>query len=315
MKKRFPAGRWRSERGVSRKLLILGADARALDLARAQTLREERRLEIVGHVRLEGESVESSLAGEVFEIADLEGLLRSGRVDEVVARSADCGPAIQACTALEIPLTIVSELPGDVAPGGRAEPGAGPEDSGTPLAFPIRLLLKRGLDVTFAAGGLLVASPVLVLSALAIQVSSPGAIVSRQARCGLDGRKFTLYRLRTERAGASSRPGQRGAVGRLVHEVGIDDLPQLWNVLKGDMSVVGPRPLLPSELARRSSDGARRLAMRPGLTCLWQVSARPAPGPDECAKLDLQYVDGWSLRMDLKILAQTVPAVLRSVDG
>ena len=190
----------------------------------------------------------------------------------------------------------------------------GPEKRASgPLA--LRLLLKRALDVSFAALGLLLVAPVIGLAALALQPGSPGPVLSRQIRCGRHGRHFTLYQLRTRDRGLGQSPdprAPRSGIARLVHECRIDDLVLLWNVLIGDMSLVGPRPLLPSEQARSGGSGTRRLSMRPGLTCLWQLGERRRLGLEECAKLDLQYVEGWSLRTDFKILAMTFPAALRS---
>jgi lipopolysaccharide/colanic/teichoic acid biosynthesis glycosyltransferase len=242
-------------------------------------------------------------------LAEVPDVLTRLQIDEVLALSPDCGPALAVCTAAGIPLTFVPELPGSAR---RPERSTAP----TPYARgALRLGTKRGLDIVIAALGLLVAAPLLALSALAIQLVSPGPVLRRQARCGLGGRRFTLYRLRSEETRPARRRGAlrlRSGVGRFVHDSGVDDVPVLWNVLKGDMSLVGPRPSLPSEVARSSDTARRRLSMRPGLTCLWQLSPRARLQEDERTKLDLQYVDDWSLRTDLKILARTVPAVLRS---
>jgi len=152
----------------------------------------------------------------------------------------------------------------------------------------------------------------------------------RQWRCGLRGRRFLLYKLRTmvENAEAlrpqlahlnvmdgpvfkAPRDPRVTRVGRFLRRFSLDEVPQLWNVLKGDMSLVGPRPPLPEEVAHYEPWQRRRLAMKPGLTCLWQISGRTELSFAQWMALDLAYIDSWSLALDLKILVKTIPAVLR----
>jgi lipopolysaccharide/colanic/teichoic acid biosynthesis glycosyltransferase len=290
-------------------VLILGTDGRSREIAAHLVRRAEPPTRIVGHVELGTGPPDAGLSAPVVPLEDLPGRLARHDVDEVFSGSRDCGEAIGVCVAAGVPLTVLSELPGAPSPAEPATPAAGPATRRTP-----GLVLKRTLDVTGAALGLLVAAPVLLLAALAVQLASPGPVLARQTRCGLHGRRFPRFQLRTAAPhppGGRETATTRTRIGQLVHASGIDELPTLWNVLRGDMSLVGPRPPLPSELSRSGPVATRRLSMRPGLTCLWQLSEQPALGPDECAKLDLQYVDGWSLGTDLKILALTLPAVLR----
>jgi lipopolysaccharide/colanic/teichoic acid biosynthesis glycosyltransferase len=151
----------------------------------------------------------------------------------------------------------------------------------------------------------------------------------KQERCGLNGRLFTMYKLRSMVDNAeqtrfelealnemdgpvfkSSRDPRRTAVGRFLRKFSIDELPQFYNVLRGDMSLVGPRPPLPQEVARYERWQRRRLSMKPGITCLWQISGRNEISFQDWMKLDLTYIDNWSLLLDLKILLKTVPVVL-----
>ena len=128
-------------------------------------------------------------------------------------------------------------------------------------------------------------------------------------RVGRSRAPFTLYRIRTSRAGQEeSGPGR---FARTLSRWSLDELPQLWNVLTGEMSLVGPRPPIPAEVEHYATFERRRLSMRPGLTCLWQVMGRNAIGFADWVKLDLQYIDNWSLAADLAILLRTLPAVLR----
>lgn len=318
MSKRPPDGLRRARRGGQKRLLVLGTDDRARSLAGLLVRQGEGRVRVVGHVRTDEQATALDAAVAIFALEELATVLREQRVDELVATRVESVLALEACDAAGVPVTVLAELAENDASTARApeagEHAAGGEGSGRRLG----LAFKRGLDVAVASLGLAASAPLIGLAALAVQASSPGPIVSRQTRCGLHGRRFGLVRLRTERGGSRPWPGTprvRGRVGRFVHDTGIDDLLLLWNVLRGEMSLVGPRPPLPVELARSGNGTSRRLSMRPGLTCLWQIRELPAPGPDECAKLDLQYVDGWSLGTDLKILLHTVPAALRGADG
>jgi len=193
----------------------------------------------------------------------------------------------------------------------------------------IQLMAKRALDVALAAVVLMLGLPVVGAIALLIKLTSGGNILFRQTRCGLNGRFFTLYKFRTMVEGAEERRRElmhlnemNGPVfklrrdprvtwfGRFLRRYSLDELPQFWNVLRGDMSLVGPRPPIPEEVARYQRWQRRRLAMKPGLTCLWQVSGRNDVDFDRWMELDLEYIDSWTPMLDLKILLRTIPAVL-----
>jgi len=195
---------------------------------------------------------------------------------------------------------------------------------------PLALFTKRSIDLAVAVAGLALLLPLWPLVALAVRLSSPGPVLFRQVRCGLGGRRFVLYKFRTMIEEAEQlrdevahlneipdgpafkarRDPRVTAVGRLLRRFSADELPQLVNVLRGDMSLVGPRPPIPEEVARYQPWQRRRLAMKPGMTGLWQVSGRSQLDFATWMELDLAYIDHWSLWLDLKILARTVPAVL-----
>jgi len=194
----------------------------------------------------------------------------------------------------------------------------------------LSMVIKTLSDRLLAAVGLVLASPVMLAAVAAIKLSSPGPVIFRQPRCGLNGRKFTLYKFRTmvKDAEALKQSLMRfnevdGAafkmkndpritpVGKFLRKTSIDELPQLFNVLKGDMSFVGPRPPLADEVIKYDRWQRRKLSMKPGLTCLWQVSGRSNISFDQWMKLDLEYIDNWSLWKDAQIMARTVPAVLK----
>ena len=193
---------------------------------------------------------------------------------------------------------------------------------------------KRAFDVLGSLGILLLISPVWLATALAIKLHDGGPVLFRQTRIGRDGRPFSCLKFRSMVIDAEQLRAdlevnhERSAVlfkmaddprvtrpGRLIRRLSIDELPQLWNVLRGQMSLVGPRPPLPHEAARYGSDMSRRLRVRPGMTGLWQVSGRSDLSWDETVRLDLYYVDNWSMVQDLTILARTVSAVLSSPRG
>jgi len=188
---------------------------------------------------------------------------------------------------------------------------------------------KRVIDLTLALVLFLVTLPIQILAALAILLTSGFPILFRQVRCGLNGRHFTLPKFRTMEPGSEERLSEVShlnemtgpvfkvrrdprmtAVGKILRRLSIDELPQLWNVIVGDMSLVGPRPPLPEEVSHYEPWQRRRLSMKPGLTCLWQVSGRSEVDFDRWMALDLKYIDTWSPLLDLKILLKTVPAVL-----
>jgi lipopolysaccharide/colanic/teichoic acid biosynthesis glycosyltransferase len=193
-----------------------------------------------------------------------------------------------------------------------------------------QLALKRALDVVMSAALLLVVGPLLAALALGVKLTSRGPAFYRWEVVGEGGRPFTGYKLRTMVTDADDRKAalmaeneMSGPVfkmkkdprvtrfGRFLRTYSLDELPQLWSVLGGDMSLVGPRPPLRSEYARFTDYQKQKLAVKPGLTCLWQVRGRSAISDlDEWVRLDLEYIERWSLWLDLKILAATVPVVL-----
>ena len=191
------------------------------------------------------------------------------------------------------------------------------------------LLIKNGIDVVLAGGLLVLAAPLIALIALLIKTTSSGPVIFRQIRCGLGGREFVFYKFRSMVENAEAAQSQLQhlnemsgpvfkigkdprctPVGRFLRKFSLDELPQLINILKGNMSFVGPRPPLPQEVENYQRWQRRRLRMKPGLTCLWQVRGRNEIDFDEWMKLDLQYIDTWSLLLDIKIVLKTIPIVL-----
>jgi exopolysaccharide biosynthesis polyprenyl glycosylphosphotransferase len=191
------------------------------------------------------------------------------------------------------------------------------------------LLVKRLMDIVGSMTCLVLFSPILAVIAVAIKLDSPGPIVFTATRIGMDGRGFTFYKFRTMVAGAEKQKREllelneasgpvfkikkdprTTRIGGYLRKYSLDELPQFINVLKGDMSLVGPRPPLPTEVAAYSPSDMTRLLVKPGLTGLWQVSGRSDVSFEDMVRMDTEYMQNWSLLLDLKILLKTIPAVL-----
>ena len=319
-----------------RNVLILGTGRQALAFSAQLAEHSALGLRIIGFLGDEADSL-ADPRSYLGPIASFEQVLHSQVVDEV----AICLPGadwswIQSIAHLcqeegkivRIPL----EVP-DVGPGMRFVEDL---DGTTVLSLvkaPDRVLtlaVKRIIDVVGAIIGLILFSPLLLATAIYIRLQDGSPVIFRQERVGTNGRRFAMYKFRTMVKNAEERyeavsalSDTRGAAfkmtddprvtpwGRKLRRTSVDELPQLWNVLKGEMSLVGPRPAPPREVAAYSLWQRRRLSMKPGLTGLWQISSRVDAEFDDRAKLDLDYIDRWSLLLDLRIVVLTVPALLK----
>jgi exopolysaccharide biosynthesis polyprenyl glycosylphosphotransferase len=191
------------------------------------------------------------------------------------------------------------------------------------------LVVKRAVDIAVAVIGIVLTAPIMLMCTALIRLTTPGPILFRQRRSGLNGREFRMFKFRTMAAGAEERLSEVAhlnestgpvfkaehdprvtAAGRFLRRWSLDELPQLFNVLLGEMSIVGPRPPIPSEVVKYDRWQRRRLSMRPGLTCLWQIKGRHKISFEEWMRLDLSYIDNWSLKLDFRILCRTVLVVL-----
>ncbi|HWA96985.1 MAG TPA: sugar transferase [Pirellulales bacterium] len=191
------------------------------------------------------------------------------------------------------------------------------------------LFSKRVLDVIIAALAMIALTPLFLLVAIAIKLTSRGPVLFVQTRVGANGKEFRCYKFRSMVINAEAMKAKLLAmshhadsrtfkmrrdprvtrVGQLLRKTSVDEMPQLWNVLKGDMSLVGPRPPLPAEVAKYASHERRRLEVKPGLTCIWQVYGRgDIPFPQQ-VEMDISYIDDRNLWLDLKLMALTIPAV------
>ncbi|WP_426594474.1 sugar transferase [Cellulomonas sp. McL0617] len=267
-------------------------------------------------------------------LADIPQVAYDHQVDTVIVAGSElAGDALRrlswALGRAEVDLVVAPGLVEVLGPRVQLRPTAGLSLIEVETSSPRRRrLAKATLDRTLGVLLLLVALPVIITAAVAVRVTSPGSPFFRQRRVGVDGQEFTLWKLRSMYVDAEARRAallessdrdglmfkmhsdpRITKVGRLIRRYSVDELPQLWNVVKGDMSLVGPRPPLPQEVDEYHDAVNRRLRVRPGLTGLWQVSGRADLSWDESIRLDLRYVDNWSVTMDLLILWKTGRAV------
>jgi len=319
----------------TRYMLIAGTGTLAQSFADQVDGHRGLGVRIIGHLSIPGEVrlVSRPILGSVD---DIEEIFHSRTVDEVAVclpptashyLEPIAGVAAGEGKTVRIPLDPIEEL----LPNAHQEEFEG---------FLVRslvhdghrevgLIVKRAIDIVGATIGLILLAPIMLVAAIVIRVREGSPILFSQTRVGLQGRPFTIFKFRTmvhsaeeqledvrhlnERRGvtfkATNDPRITSA-GRFLRKTSIDELPQLWNVLSGSMSLVGPRPPLPSEVVEYDIWHRRRLSMKPGITGLWQVEARHEADFDRWVERDLLYIDGWSIWLDLKILMRTVPAVL-----
>ncbi|MEW5991788.1 MAG: sugar transferase [Chloroflexota bacterium] len=325
------------ERGRNtRFVLVVGTNGWAESFANLIESHHTLGLRVIGH--LDARATEPIVVSRPIlgDLGEIEDILHANVVDEV----AICLPVSQWARIDEIARLCEEEgkivripmyqLEHTLATG-RVE-----EFSGVPIysivSGPDRvvaMIAKRLLDIAGSIAGLIVTAPLALVIAIAIRRDSVGPILFRQVRVGLHGRTFEVIKFRTMIEGAEERLGDlladneiRGhafkitddpritKVGRWLRRTSLDELPQLWNVLAGAMSLVGPRPPLPSEVEGYDVWHRRRLSMKPGMTGLWQVRARGEKDFDRWVETDLEYIDRWSLWMDVRIIAQTIPAII-----
>jgi exopolysaccharide biosynthesis polyprenyl glycosylphosphotransferase len=319
-----------------RRFAVVGTGGLAKEVVESVSQHPEWGLEFAGYV-LENGSTPESMGGLVLgRLTEMSRLLDSNVLDEVIfAVSRDhleeIEGAVQLCEEQGVEVKVCLHFFQTAL--GRMSMA---EISGLPaLAFSTApnneaaLAAKRVFDVVLSATMLLLVAPVFVAVAAAIKLESPGPVFFRQRRVGLHGREFTFFKFRSMCLDAEAkleslrqfnemsgpvfkmkRDPRVTRVGSFIRRTSLDELPQFWNVLKGEMSVVGPRPPTPSEVRQYKPWQRRRLSVKPGITCTWQVSGRNDIDFDRWMQLDLAYIDEWSLWRDIQICFKTVPAVL-----
>jgi len=327
-----------------RHVLIVGTNARALEFAERMRVRPDMGFRVIGFMDDEWsgiDQVRKSGFPILASLAEVPTILRSYVVDEVAialpvkSLYGRIAEIVALCEDQGIIVRFVGEM---------FDWRLGPPQTEQFEDVPIMTFytggmhgwavgVKRVIDVCCSLILLLMLAPLFLVVAVLIKILSPGPVFFVQERVGLNKRRFRMYKCRTMVADAEQRQKElehlnevRGPVfkikddpritpiGKWLRKTSIDELPQLINVLKGDMSLVGPRPLPERDVDGFDKDWQRRrFSVRPGITCLWQVNGRSDIAFDNWMKLDMEYIDQWSLWLDVKILAQTIPAVLRGV--
>jgi exopolysaccharide biosynthesis polyprenyl glycosylphosphotransferase len=319
-------------------LLIVGTGKRARDFIKVVKSRSNWGLRIVGLIDDEhgmfGKEIEGlRVLGRLQDIPFILHRIVIDRVIFVVPRLwlNRIDEAILACEREGIPTSISMDLYNLRIAQVRQTDFAGFPllDFETFSAKQWQLFLKRVMDIVLSIILLILLSPVMLAAIIAIKSTSKGPLFFAQVRSGLNGRKFNLFKFRTMVVGAEmkkrelekmnemdgpvfkmKRDPRITPMGRILRKLSIDEIPQLLNVLKGDMSIVGPRPPLPVEVELYKMWQRRRLSLKPGITCIWQVSGRNKIPFERWMEMDLEYIDHWSLWLDIKILFKTVFVVL-----
>ena len=328
-------GALRREFGTAHFVMVVGSGENALRLGRALEQSADYGIRLVGFLDEQPGQIQLSQRYEQYDLSRLPELLRRNVIDEIIfavdsRKLGELEDLFLLCDEQGVRTRVVIDFFPHVNSQVYLD-RLGPTPLLTFSAAPhdeIRLLAKRTIDLILAAAALVLLLPFMLVIALLIRITSPGPAIFRQERCGLNGRRFVFYKFRSMCDNAEELKGSLAhlshkstafkirndprltAVGRFLRKFSIDEWPQLWNVLKGDMSLVGPRPAVPEEVERYQAWQRRRLRMRPGLTCLWAVAGRDTLDFETWMKMDMQYIDTWSLALDWKILLQTIPRVL-----
>jgi len=323
--------------GTARRLLLVGASEKASEFM-SHLSRRHLNLEVVGIIEREPEAVRGDVAGApvLGTVKDLPWLIRRLQVDDVIFLVSRTW--IQ---YIEEPLRLFEQagmrvlLSTDMYPFSLSSMRLEQVGDLPLLAFEppphseLALTMKDVLDFCLGALLVLLAAPLSLLIALGIKLTSPGPVFFKQVRSGLNGHQFVMWKFRTMVDGAEQMRRdleplneESGPVlkmendprvtlfGNFLRRSSLDELPQLLNVLRGEMSLVGPRPPLPDEVAQYDYWQRRRLSVKPGITCIWQTSGRNKVSFEKWMRMDMEYIDNWSLWLDLKLLLRTVPAVL-----
>lgn len=318
------------------EVLIVGTGP--LARATAEDLTRRGRHQVLGFVRFTSEQAPAQLRAKILGVSnELESVLRTVPVGEVFIASnnfshaEEIQAAIKVCERFGVPFAT----PAYMFRLERARPLAAHGVTDGYIHYqsvqskPTQMALKRAFDILSSGIALWVLAPLLLTVALLIKLTSRGPVMFRQVRVGMHGRPFRMLKFRTMVENAEALKAQLAQqnemdgpvfkmkrdpritpIGRFLRKFSIDELPQLINVLRGDMSVVGPRPPVPNEVARYEPWQRRRLSVRPGLTCIWQVSGRNEISFEQWMYMDLQYIDNWSFSNDISLILKTFPVVL-----
>ena len=323
-----------------RRLLIVGTGSRAVQFIKKVNEHKEWGFKIVGAVDYEeqhrGKEVDGTGVNVIGLLEDIPMILKNNSVDEVIflvprARLNLIEKSLYVCETQGVRAAIAADIfEMKIARAHQTELEGMPFIIfETTVAEEWQKTVKRAIDIITSGIGIIVLSPLFLAVAIAIKLTSPGPVFFIQKRVSLNNRKFIMYKFRSMDKDSAKKQSDMAdmnimsgpvfklkddpritPVGKILRKFSIDEFPQLFNVFVGHMSLVGPRPALPKEVEQYEPWQRRRLSMRPGITCLWQVGGRNKIGFDEWMKLDLEYIDSWSLGLDFKILLKTIPTVI-----
>ena len=328
-------GRVRREFGTTHYIMVVGTGSRAVQLGRSLEQSSAYGVRLTGFLDDTPGELVLSKPYPVYPLANLNSLLQEHVIDEVIFavdshQLAGMEDVFLLCDEEGVRTRVIV----DFFPHVNSEVYLDKLGSIPLLTFSaaphdeIRLLLKRLTDIALAIAALILLLPFMAITGLAIRLTSPGPAIFRQVRCGLNGRRFMFYKFRSMCENAEDLKPQLmhlnhkqtafkipddprlTRIGRFLRKFSVDEWPQLWNVIRGDMALVGPRPAVPGEVENYQRWQRRRLRMRPGLTCLWAISGRDTLDFDTWMKMDMQYIDNWSLSLDWKIMLRTIPRVI-----
>ena len=321
-----------------RNLLVVGTGERAINIVKKVEKNSHWGLRIEGLIDKNPSLIGKEISGikVIGALENIAQILKERVIDEVIFLVPrkwldEIEEAIHVCEEIGVTVRLATDFHNPFI--GKIDFG---ELDGIPLltlsTTPQKtdlLFIKRLLDILISLIALFLISPILLATAIVIWIDSSGPILFKQKRVGLNGRTFTFYKFRSMVKDAGQIRSRFGhlnemsgpvfkiredprltKVGKFIRKYSIDELPQLFNVLKGDMSLVGIRPPIPEEVEKYEGWQRRRLSMKPGITCIWQVRGRNQVDFDQWMKMDLHYIDSWSLMLDLKLLFKTIPAVL-----
>jgi exopolysaccharide biosynthesis polyprenyl glycosylphosphotransferase len=319
-----------------RNIVIIGPHVRSREMGKLISRYSDWGFRILGYIDLDAPHDSPRRPDALGSLTDLDRIIDDNIIDEVIyvpdrPSLEGFDQILEPCNELGIRVRVAADFfPAKVTKVSMEFLEKVPvlSFSSAPEHAP-SLFFKRVLDVILSATLLLLLLPFMIVIGILVRLTSKGPALYKQVRCGLYGRKFTLYKIRSMYRGAEDvlweikhlnemdgpvfkmRNDPRVTpLGRFLRRSSIDELPQFWNVLKGDMSLVGPRAPLPEEVKEYTRWQKRRLSVKPGITCLWQISGRNEIDFHEWMKLDLHYIDHWSLLLDFKILLRTFPVVL-----
>jgi exopolysaccharide biosynthesis polyprenyl glycosylphosphotransferase len=329
-----------SHGGPQRRIIIVGSGPRAVTCYDDLRSRPGNRYEVLGFVDTNRGDCPPALTGRMLgSLEHLETVLTESVVDEVhiALPVKSCyeqfQQVIQVCEQAGVPVIYMLDAFRHGPTPSRLDTSRGtPIVTTTVVPKEEYLVIKRALDIIYATIALALLSPLMLAIAIGIKATSPGPAIYSQKRFGKGKRCFNMYKFRSMRVDAEAllraspvlyeayrRNGFKlpadedpriTPIGRFLRRTSLDELPQLWNVLRGEMAIVGPRPIVPGELDNYGAAGCLLLALKPGLTGAWVIGGRSEVGYPHRAELELQYVRSWNLWQDLSILARTVPMVL-----